>query len=237
MERRSFLKTAGVIVIAVSGGVVWRAYDTGVFTVARGPAFEPWDDWQSDGEQGPLSLVRSAILAANPFNTQPWLFRVGPSRINVYADSTRSTGKFDPFFRELRIGLGCAIENLMLAAPAHGYRATLTVAPGTLTSPAARPARELVAQLALDAGSVQESELYRAIPHRHTNRYPYDPAVPIPAEFVVALQDLANDQQNLAIRCYTNDADRAQVVDMCTQAVLQDAGNVECAVWHGAVGS
>jgi hypothetical protein len=44
VQRRSFLKGAGVVsVIAMSGGV-WRAYDQGVFSVGKGPAYEPWKD-------------------------------------------------------------------------------------------------------------------------------------------------------------------------------------------------
>jgi hypothetical protein len=32
MQRRSFLKGAGVVTVAVVGGGVWRAYDQGVFS-------------------------------------------------------------------------------------------------------------------------------------------------------------------------------------------------------------
>jgi hypothetical protein len=56
-------------VIAVGGGI-WRAYDTGALSVGKGPAFEPWKDWQ-EGKDSPLALVRAAILAASPHNTQP----------------------------------------------------------------------------------------------------------------------------------------------------------------------
>jgi hypothetical protein len=33
----------------------------------------------------PLALVSAAILAANPHNTQPWLFQVSDSRIDLIA--------------------------------------------------------------------------------------------------------------------------------------------------------
>lgn len=48
--------------IAVVGGAVWRAYDTGVFSVGEGPAYEPWKDWRTESHDGPLALVRAAIL-------------------------------------------------------------------------------------------------------------------------------------------------------------------------------
>ena len=233
-----FLKSAGVFFVAVSGGAVWRAYDTGVLDPRRGAAFEPWDTWQADSDRGPLPLVRAAILAANPFNTQPWLFRVSESDIDVFADNTRNTGKFDPYLREQRIGLGCAVENLMLAAPVHGYRATLTVTPGALGDVTRRPGRELVAQVHLESPTTptasspttipraQNTLLYRAIPHRHTNRYAFDPTVAIAEDFAAALQDLSDDSSVL-IRCFTDDAHRAQFVDICTQSVLQDATDAD----------
>jgi hypothetical protein len=63
MQRRSFLKGAGVVTVAVVGGGVWRAYDQGVFSVGKGPAYEPWKDWRKDSNDGGLALVRAAILA------------------------------------------------------------------------------------------------------------------------------------------------------------------------------
>ncbi|MGA8375994.1 MAG: twin-arginine translocation signal domain-containing protein, partial [Candidatus Sulfotelmatobacter sp.] len=106
MQRRSFLKGAGIVTILVAGGAVWRAEDQGVFNVGQGPAYAPWKDWQKDASAGPLLLVRSAILAASPHNTQPWLFRVSSSRIELYADTTRNTGALDPYRREQHIALG-----------------------------------------------------------------------------------------------------------------------------------
>lgn len=220
MKRRAFVS------VIVVGGIVWRAYDTGVFRIGESAAFEPWKDWRDTPPDGPLSLVRAAILASNPFNTQPWLFRVGDSWVEVYADNTRNTGAFDPYLRELRIGLGCAIENLMVAAPANGYDATLTIQPGTLSGPTSRPDRELVARVELDRASrIVDSESYRAIPQRHTNRCPYDVSRPVPPDFVTALASAVAGEPDVRLQLFTSDADKARFVDACEQAVLADLGN------------
>jgi hypothetical protein len=78
------------VTVAVVGGGVWRAYDQGVFGVGQGPAYEPWKDWRNSSDEGALALVRAAILAASPHNTQPWLFRVTNSSIELYIDTKRN---------------------------------------------------------------------------------------------------------------------------------------------------
>ena len=129
LSRRKALALAGSgTLVLVAGGGVWRAADQGVFSTGEGPAYEPWDDWRT-ASRGPLDLVRAAILAANPHNTQPWLFQVTPSQINLFADRRRNIGAIDPFLREMHIGLGCALENLLLAAAANGYTTQVTLLP------------------------------------------------------------------------------------------------------------
>jgi nitroreductase len=50
----------------------------------------------------------------------------------LYIDTKRNVGALDPYLREEHIGMGCALENLMLAAAANGYQTTLTLFSGKL---------------------------------------------------------------------------------------------------------
>jgi hypothetical protein len=218
MNRRSFLKGAGVISVVVAGGGVWRAYDQGVFSVGKGPAYEPWKDWRSDPHEGSLALVRVAILAASPHNTQPWLFRLTDSWIELYIDTTRNVGALDPYLREEHIGMGCALENLMLAAAANGLTATVNFLPGKLGPIPDDRKPKLVARIDLAAGKRKGSELYEAIPQRHTNRGAYNIQKPIPAEFVATLGRLANDEADVKILLFTAEADRRKLVGISSAA-------------------
>lgn len=159
VSRRSFLKRvgigAGAVVVVAGGGLAWRVVDQGVLTPGSGPAYEAWRA-RLRGD-GPHSLVRAAILAANAHDTQPWAFRIGSDRIDLFADRTRTLGNVDPLGRELEISLGCALENLLLAAPANGYEAIPTLLPDE-----SEP--DHVARIDLAPGAAPGSPLFEAIP-------------------------------------------------------------------------
>lgn len=133
--------------------------------------------WNAPEYKGtPFALVAATVLASNPHNTQPWYFRVTDTSVSVEADRSRHLGSMDPFLREMHIGLGCAIENMMLAAPVNEYTATPELRTGSLTDEASRQGRSLAAvvHLARTAPASAPSPLHDAIPRRHTDRGPYD---------------------------------------------------------------
>lgn len=68
-----------------------------------------------------IGLIRKAILAPSSHNTQPWLFRLSDSVIDLLADRTRALPVNDPDHRELTISCGCALMNLRVAAAGSGF--------------------------------------------------------------------------------------------------------------------
>lgn len=174
------LKAMGGIAVAISGGSVYRAVEEDIFSPFDGPAYEPWTTWKTEALDGVLALLQMGILAASPHNTQPWIFRVTEEKIDVFADRQKHLGSFDPFRREMQIGLGCSIENIHLAALAQGYRTQLDIVSGQLPKTPVTDCFERVATINLMRGAKHDSHLYRAIPNRHTDRGPYDPTCTIP---------------------------------------------------------
>lgn len=230
MNRRALLKGAGAIAVLVVGGGVWRAYREGVFSTGTGPAYEPWRSWRADAAEGPLALVRAAILAASPHNTQPWLFRVSEARIELYADTARNLGTFDPYLREMHIGLGCAVENMMLAAAAYGYRATVALNEGILEAIPGQPPGSLVAALDLSRGPGSRDELYDAIPRRHTNRGAYDIGRPVPREVVDSVREIAGDDADLRVFVFSGETERkrfGEAAVTATETIIADTAMVD----------
>jgi hypothetical protein len=102
----------------------------------------------------------------------------------------------DALLREMHLGLGCAIQNMLLAAPANGYSVELETVPGSLLALTARQGLVPAATLHLSRTEMRAPDaLWRAIPERHTNRYGYDRAKSLPAHWreFAAHADIGDD--------------------------------------------
>jgi nitroreductase len=221
-SRRQFLKAAGIggAAIGLSGlGIAsWRASALGVFAAGSGPAYAAWGEW--DQGNGPMTLVRAAVLSANPHNSQPWRFRIYSSAIEMFVDASRNMGNMDPYRREQHIGLGCSLENLLIAAQAKGYDPRLTVLPD-----AGDPT--LVAHVDLNPGTVASLALYRTIPKRHTHRAPFETTRKLPQSTLSALDQEVAGIQGAAIVWITSDMAKRQVGQLIVEAAQAIAADHE----------
>lgn len=109
-------------------------------------------------------IVRYATLAPSGHNTQCWRFRLENRSIAILPDLSRRTPVVDPDDHHLYVSLGCAAENLVLAAKAFGFmgNAEFSPAPGGFIT------------VALERSKAEESPLFKAIPHRQCTRNDYD---------------------------------------------------------------
>ena len=66
--------------------------------------------------------MRAAILAASPHNTQPWLFKVTDSWIELYMDTQRNVGALDPYLNSVQWSRRFMGLKLFLALAAAGWQ-------------------------------------------------------------------------------------------------------------------
>jgi len=162
MNRRQFFIGGGAIAAVGAGATIISTDQMGS---------------QSDYDQATLAmrarlspdpvgqdLIRYATLAPNGHNTQPWLFTLGPQRIAIRPDFTRRTPAVDPDDHHLFVSLGCAAENLALAAAARGQSGEFRfddTGDGAL-------------DFAYSEGATSPSALFDAIPGQQSTRAEYD---------------------------------------------------------------
>ena len=115
MTRRKVLIGAGAA--ALTG--------TAIYTLIGGPSYEEaaqsvWRQRQPRTGTDLEYLAHYATLAANSHNTQAWRFSRSGSRVAISPDLSRATPAADADNHHLFASLGCACENLTLAATAAG---------------------------------------------------------------------------------------------------------------------
>jgi nitroreductase len=150
------------------------------------------DVWEVSEDDFPITspietqlgfLLRYAILAPSVKNSQPWAFSVQGNQIHLIADLRRSQAVADPGRRELYISLGCALENLLVAAEHFGLRHGVSYFP--------EPGQEeLVATVLFAPGGVpshaRAGATLRAIVRRHNDNSVFRP-VPVPEQLRLRL--------------------------------------------------
>jgi hypothetical protein len=211
VTRRNVLKGIAVggatVLVAGTGAASYRVFDTRALDPGTGSAYDAWGHWK---DPGPVGMVGAAILAANPHNAQAWRFHVTDTSIDLFADTSRGTGTVDGLQREMYVGLGCALENLVLAGQARGYRADLTLLPDS------DPTH--VAHLALSPGAGGgSSRLYEAIGSRHSNRGPYQRRA-VPAGVLAALGDQHTGLDDVAVRWLSTPSELATMGTLMVDA-------------------
>ncbi|HET7226235.1 MAG TPA: hypothetical protein VFK69_11040 [Candidatus Eisenbacteria bacterium] len=172
------------------------------------------------------ALISAAVLAGSHWNAQPWRFEVEGASLRLLLDPQRTLPVTDPDQRASLMGLGAALEHVLVAARAWGLRTTVRA------FPADRP-HHTVAEVGWTPGEPRRDRtLFPAIVERRTNRRDYDGRA-ILMEHAAQLAMQASDGFHLhwaddrgtlhALADAAHDATRARVMDRRAEA--------ECWAW------
>lgn len=198
------------------------------------PKLTPWQISPEDYDAGaPLHerlifLVRWAILAPSSHNTQPWRFHVGADEIWIYPDEDRWLRVADPDRRELYISLGCALENLLIAAEYFGFGYEAAI-PREERREA--PAVTIRFSDTPSASGFRGPELLDCIPRRRTNHSIYD-AKPVPDAVRFAMFACAVEP-DLKLHLLFDDVIKREVHDLVVDA---DARQFADPAWREELG-
>jgi nitroreductase len=163
--------------------------------------------------------LQYAILAPSSHNSQPWLFRVEGSRVDVLADRRRALPVADPDDRELMISCGCAVGLLELGMKRVGLQPEVELC-------ADASDRDLVARVRAAGRATpgdEERRMADAALVRRTARVRFLPdAVPtgllsrleqLAAESGASLQVLADAERRRRLATLVHEADVVQLAN------------------------
>lgn len=184
LSRRQF-NSVPLAALAVTGGLAGCVFTAGE-SAYESAVRQTWRPGPLQGLHGAAlgaELVRYATLAPSSHNTQCWKFAIENGVITILPDLSRRCPAVDPDDHHLYVSLGCAAENLIQAARAHGLR-------GETEFDEARSA----VRITLSPVAAEPTELFNAIASRQSTRAEYD-GKPIAADDLKRLQAAANSDR------------------------------------------
>lgn len=127
-------------------------------------------------------IVRLASKAPSGHNTQPWHFRISNEGITILPNYKVALPVVDPYNRELFISLGCAVENLFIAATHSGYKAHISTC-----------CQEEI-RISLIQADMDTDPLFAQIEKRQTNRGLFN-GIQIPPETLERIKSFRKEAQ------------------------------------------
>lgn len=154
-------------------------------------------------------FVKFAVLAPSGHNAQPWKFIINKNTIRIEPDFNRGLPLSDIKHRQLFIALGCALENLIIAADYYNFITAATYMSDGHTA-------ALVEFTEKKIKENQENHLALFIPQRHTNRGQYTDKLPQP-EFFSRLY--TENDTDIRLDLFYDDAARQRLAALSLEAI------------------
>lgn len=158
-------------------------------------------------------IIYYATLAPSGHNTQPWKFSIKDNSFLIYPDYSRRLKVVDPDDHALFISIGCALENLIIAANHMGYSAKVEYFPPTEEKDCIK--------ITINKDKVEiDPALFNTIPNRQATRSKYD-GRPIPPEDLEKLKKVSH-QDKVSFILFTEQREIEPIIEFVKEGnVLQ----------------
>ena len=158
-----------------------------------------------------INLIKYAVKAPSGHNSQPWKFKLEKNSITIFPDYQRVLPVADPDNHELFISLGCALENLIIAAGYFGYHTDIELNMGV-------PFKESI-RVVLSSGNNQNyDQLFKNIETRQSTRSKYNKALIPPAD--IEKLNEAGKQDQVLFLLYTESGQIDPFIEITKRATV-----------------
>jgi len=182
--------------------------------------------WDVTPLEGPICMVNTVslyhlaswgILAASTHNAQPWRFQLDPRKNAIYVsvDDAYVLPESDPSGRQSFVSVGCALENILLAAESYDVSARVEYCQKLALHPV--PAAEIQLTARSNASS-KVGDLLEAMKKRTMNRSPYQQGKAVTSVLLDGIRKRAS-VLGVGVDLVSNDAERLAI------ALLQEKGD------------
>lgn len=147
-----------------------------------------------DSQERLMFLLKFAVLAPSSHNSQPWKFEISGNIISIFLEKSRRLRQSDENDRQAYISLGCALENILIAAHYYGYLTKVVYLPNP-----ANPSLAVEIYFSRKEEPKQDdNHLIFSIPKRVTNRNPYADTMPS-ADFLEQIQGFSSGDMRVTV--------------------------------------
>ncbi len=165
-----------------------------------------------------LRILKSAIRAPSTHNSQPWLFKVTESKVEVFFDSKYFLPFADKDTRDLHISIGCMLENFYIAGLMENLESQISYGPFE--------EKNKLAEITLIKSSASIGDLnktlFNTIPNRVNARGVFD-NTKIPRN-ILEKAEVLNTNKDLSIDILEDKKDIAKIAEL-TALAIKDAYN------------
>lgn len=168
-------------------------------------------------------LIQFAVLAPSSHNSQPWKFHIiDDNSILLDTDFSRALPKSDSNHRQLYVSLGCALQNLCIAADYYGFDYSVILFPFFENNKTA-------AKISLVKKDNKHSVIHHpllVVPNRRTNRNPYDIQTPDPS-FLKWVTQKTSVFSNTEVFFIRDNPLKSNIADVVSDALIVAMDNPE----------